>query len=283
MKLASFLLDGQAYAGALTERGLAVFDLPAGTGLGELIRRGTALDAFQTLAERAARVVDPASVQWLAPMAEPPKTICIGLNYADHTKESPYEQPAYPTVFLRVWTALTAHQAIIRRPLCSETLDYEAEMVVVLAKGGRHIAREQALDYVFGYAVGNEVSVREYQFKSPQWTVGKNFDGTGAWGPCIVTADELPPGGAGLQIEARLNGQTVQSANTRDMIYDVAHIISTLSEAMTLQAGDVIFSGTPAGVGLGRTPPLWMKHGDEIEIEIECIGLLRNRIEDEQR
>lgn len=171
---------------------------------------------------------------------------------------------------------------MVERPQVSHSLDFEGEMVVVLAKGGRHISKEKALDCVFGYAVGNEISVREYQFKSPQWTVGKNFDGTGTFGPYIVTADELPPGGSGLKIETRLNGETVQSSNTRDMLFDVATVISTISEAITLQAGDVIFSGTPAGVGFGRTPKLYMKHGDVVEVEIEQLGLLRNDIRDEQ-
>jgi 2-keto-4-pentenoate hydratase/2-oxohepta-3-ene-1,7-dioic acid hydratase in catechol pathway len=156
-------------------------------------------------------------------------------------------------------------------------------MVVVLGKGGRRIPKERALEHVFGYAAGNEISVREFQFKSPQWTVGKNFDGTGTWGPCVVTADELPAGASGLRVETRLNGTTVQSASTADMLFDVATVISTVSQALTLQAGDIIFSGTPAGVGFGRTPKLYMKDGDTVEVEIERIGLLRNTIRDEPR
>ncbi|HVR53501.1 MAG TPA: fumarylacetoacetate hydrolase family protein [Pseudorhodoferax sp.] len=279
MKLATFLLDGHTRAGALTAHGLAVFDGDA--DIGTLVRRGTDLAGFGALLQASRRTVQPEAVVFLPPSVEPPKIICVGLNYADHTKESPYEQPGYPTLFLRVATATTGHAAVIQRPRISEQLDYEAEMVIVLGSGGRRIAQAQALDCVFGYAVGNEVSVRDYQFKSPQWTVGKNFDGTGAWGPYLVTADELPAGGAGLKIETRLNGRTVQSANTRDMIYDVASIISTVSEAMTLQPGDVIWTGTPAGVGLGHKPPVWMKDGDTVEVEIEQIGLLRNAIRDE--
>jgi 2-keto-4-pentenoate hydratase/2-oxohepta-3-ene-1,7-dioic acid hydratase in catechol pathway len=279
MKLATFLLDGHTRAGALTAHGLAVFDGDA--DIGTLVRRGTDLAGFGALLQASRRTVQPDAVVFLPPSVEPPKIICVGLNYADHTKESPYEQPSYPTLFLRVATATTGHAAVIQRPRISEQLDYEAEMVIVLGSGGRRIAQAQALDCVFGYAVGNEVSVRDYQFKSPQWTVGKNFDGTGAWGPYLVTADELPAGGAGLKIETRLNGRTVQSANTRDMIYDVASIISTVSEAMTLQPGDVIWTGTPAGVGLGHKPPVWMKDGDTVEVEIEQIGLLRNAIRDE--
>lgn len=283
MKLASFLLDGQRRAGALTDRGLAVFDPGQGTDLGALLRSGADRASLQSLAAKSRQVVDPATVTFVSPIAEPPKVLCVGLNYADHTKESPYDQPDYPTLFLRVATSLGAHDAVVERPLASDSLDFEGEMVVVLGKGGRHIPKEEALDCVFGYAVGNEISVREYQFKSPQWTVGKNFDGTGTWGPYVVTADELPPGGSGLAIETRLNGKTMQSSNTADMLFDVATVIATVSEAITLQAGDIIFSGTPAGVGFGRNPKLYMKDGDAVEVEIERIGVLRNTIRDEKR
>jgi len=280
MKLGTFLIAGVRRAGALTNQGIAVFE--GDDDIGTLLRRGTDLSGFKALAAASKETVDPADVTFLPPSIEPPKIICIGLNYADHTAESPYEQPSYPTVFLRVSTAINAHGAAIPLSRLSEQLDYEAEMIAVLGKGGKRIPKEQALDCVFGYSVGNEVSMRDYQFKSPQWTIGKNFDGTGAWGPYIVTADELPSGGRGLKIEARLNGKTVQSSNTDHMIFDVATIISTISEAMTLQAGDIIFTGTPAGVGLGRKPPLWMKDGDTVEVEIERIGLLRNSIAAEE-
>lgn len=276
MKLASFLIDGKVHAGALTAQGLAVFD--AEGDIGALLRRGMDLAGFRNLLAQSSRTVDPAKVTFLQPSAEPPKIICVGLNYADHTAESPYEQPSYPTVFLRAAIATNAHGAPIPLSPLSEQLDYEGEMIAVIGKGGKRIPKDQAHGHVFGYSVGNEVSVRDYQFKSPQWTVGKNFDGTGAWGPYIVTADELPPGGQGLGIEVRLNGQMVQSSNTANMIFDVATIISTLSEAITLQAGDIIFTGTPAGVGLGRKPPLWLKDGDQVEVEIERIGLLHNTI-----
>jgi 2-keto-4-pentenoate hydratase/2-oxohepta-3-ene-1,7-dioic acid hydratase in catechol pathway len=154
-------------------------------------------------------------------------------------------------------------------------------MAVVLKSGGRHIRKEDALDHVAGYALFNEGSVREYQFKSPQWTVGKNFDDTGAFGPVLVTADELPAGGKGLLLETRVNGKVVQSANTEDMLFDVATIISTLSEAVTLEAGDVIVSGTPAGVGFGMTPKVFLKAGDIVEVSIEGIGKLVNPFVDE--
>ncbi|WP_374632398.1 fumarylacetoacetate hydrolase family protein [Ferrovibrio sp.] len=226
--------------------------------------------------------LDPNQITLLPPLAQPPKIVCIGLNYADHTKESPYEQPNYPTIFTRFASSLIGHGAAIIRPKCSEQLDFEGEMVAVIGKGGRHITREQALDHVIGYSVFNDVSVRDYQFKSPQWTVGKNFDASGPFGPDFVTADELPPGGSGLKLETRLNGQVVQSANTSDMLFNVRDIIATLSEAITLEPGDVLVTGTPAGVGFARKPPLFMKHGDIIEVEIEGIGLLSNPVQDEK-
>jgi 2-keto-4-pentenoate hydratase/2-oxohepta-3-ene-1,7-dioic acid hydratase in catechol pathway len=151
----------------------------------------------------------------------------------------------------------------------------------VLGRGGRYIPRSNALDHVFGYSIFNEASLRDYQFKSSQWTAGKNFDGTGAFGPVLVTADELPPGAAGLKLETRLNGKTVQSASTSDMIFPVAELVHLASEFMTLEPGDVIVTGTPAGVGFARKPQLFMKDGDVCEVEIEGIGILRNPIRNE--
>ena len=281
MKLATFVFDGRRHVGALTERGLVPFPYGAADDVAGLLPGGADGAQLRNLLAAGLPPIDPVSVSFRPPILTPPKVICVGLNYADHTKESPYEQPDYPTLFLRVATSLGAHDAVVERPRISDSLDFEGEMVIILGKGGRHIPKDKALDCVFGYAVGNEISVREYQFKSPQWTVGKNFDGTGTWGPYVVTADELPAGGKGLKIETRLNGDTVQSSNTDNMIYDVATIIAAVSEAITLQPGDIIFSGTPAGVGFGRSPKLYMKHGDVVEVEIERIGLLHNTIRDE--
>jgi 2-keto-4-pentenoate hydratase/2-oxohepta-3-ene-1,7-dioic acid hydratase in catechol pathway len=218
----------------------------------------------------------------LAPVVpEPGKTVCLGLNYYDHAAESGRDKPVYPWFFLRATTSLLAHGETAPRPVISEKFDYEAELAVVIGKRARHVKREDALDYVFGYACFNDMSVRDYQKRTPQWTIGKNFDRTGAFGPVLVSADELPPGGAGLRIQSRLNGQVMQDANTRDMIWDVTETIALLTECLTLEPGDVIAMGTPAGVGQARTPPVWMKDGDTIEVEIEGVGLLVNRIEDE--
>jgi acylpyruvate hydrolase len=220
----------------------------------------------------------------LTPIPQPQKIICIGMNYADHVKEAPtpHEIPKYPVVFLRHAGTLVAHGEALRRPMCSEQFDFEGELVCVIGRRGRHISKQQALDHVAAYSLFNDASVRDYQFKSPQWTMGKNFDATGAFGPELVTADELPPGAVGLTLQTRLNGQVVQSASTADMIFDIATQISLLSEAMTLEPGDLIVTGTPSGVGLGRKPPLWMKHGDTCEVSVEGVGTLRNPIRDEK-
>ena len=249
--------------------------------LDDLLQGSADLARAAATLEKHGRPLDAAAITYLPLLSRPQKLICVGLNYADHTKESPYEQPAYPTLFPRWNSGLIGHRAPLIRPRVSEQLDYEGEMVAIIGKGGRHISKARALDHVVGYSIFNECSVRDYQFKSPQWTVGKNFDGTGAFGPMLVTADELPAGGSGLRLETRLNGQVVQSASTTDMLFDVATVIATLSEAVTLMPGDVIVSGTPAGVGFGRKPPLWMKAGDVCEVEIEGIGILSNPVENE--
>jgi 2-keto-4-pentenoate hydratase/2-oxohepta-3-ene-1,7-dioic acid hydratase in catechol pathway len=225
--------------------------------------------------------IDPAAVEWLPPLPAPGKIICVGLNYVDHSIESGFVPPAYPTIFARFSSSMIGHGAPIRRPMASVQLDYEGEMVAVIGKAGRHIARDQALDHVAGYSIFNDASIRDFQTKAPQWTVGKNFDDTGPFGPFMVTADELPAGGKGLRIRTRLNGQIVQDASTDDMIFDVASLIAILSEAITLWPGDIILSGTPSGVGMARKPPLFMKHGDVCEVEIEGIGTLRNPVIDE--
>ena len=226
-------------------------------------------------------VVDLEKTRLLPPIPAPDKIICIGLNYADHSRESGFEPPAYPTVFARYATSLVAHGAPIVRPNCSDQLDYEGELAVIVGRGGRHIPEAEALDHVGGYSIFNDGSIRDYQFKSPQWTMGKTFDSTGGFGPELVTPDELPAGCKGLRLETRLNGEVVQSASIDDLIFNVARLISILSEAITLAPGDVIVSGTPAGVGLARKPPLWMKPGDVCEVAVERVGRLINPIAQE--
>ena len=225
--------------------------------------------------------VEPDAVDMLPPFAAPGKIICVGLNYSDHSAESGFKQPDYPTLFGRFTSSMVGHGAAIIRPRQSEQLDYEGELVAVIGRRGRHIALDDALAYVAGYTICNDASIRDYQFKSPQWTMGKNFDGTGAFGPVFVSADELPPGGKGLRLQTRLNGQVVQDASTDTMVFDVATLVVVISEGITLEPGDLIVTGTPSGVGLARKPPLWMKPGDVCEVEVERVGILRNPIADE--
>ncbi len=212
------------------------------------------------------------------PVAAPGKVVCLGLNYVEHAKEGGYDIPDYPALFLRVNSSLVAPEAPIILPNASETLDWEAELMVIIGKGGRHIPEATALEHVFGYTTFNDASIRAYQRKTPQWTAGKNFDQTGAIGPAVVTTDDLPAGANGLKIETRLNGQVMQSSTTADMIFPVAHTIATVSEIMTLNPGDHIAFGTPPGVGHARKPSVWMKEGDVVEVEIEGIGICRNPI-----
>ncbi len=243
-----------------------------------------ALEAGVDLAAAARRALDSSaprlrleSLHFAPLVPEPGKTICLGLNYYDHAKEGGREKPDYPWLFYRGKSSLLGHGQPAVRPRVSATFDYEAELAVVLArKVPRHVARADALTYVFGYTCFNDISVREYQRRTPQWTIGKNFDATGGFGPQLVTADELEPGATGLRIQSRLNGQIMQDANTSDMIFGVAETICLLSECLTLDAGDVLVMGTPAGVGFARTPPGWMKPGDTIEVENERLGVLRN-------
>jgi acylpyruvate hydrolase len=230
------------------------------------------------LADKAAR--QPFAHAMLAPVVpDPGKTICLGLNYFDHAKEGGRDKPEYPWFFFRGTSSLIAHGDAGVVPTVSSKFDYEAELAVVIGrKVPRHTREADALQYVFGYACFNDMSVRDYQKRTPQWTIGKNFDGTGALGPVLVTADELPPGAKGLKIQGRLNGRVMQDANTGDMIFSVAETIALLADVLTLEPGDVIAMGTPAGVGQARTPPVWMKAGDRFEVEIERVATLVNPI-----
>lgn len=245
------------------------------------------LDLLDVSAKMAASQVprQPLASVKLAPLIpEPGKVVCLGLNYFDHAKEGGRDKPDYPWFFLRGASSLIAHGAAGNVPVVSSKLDFEAELAVVIGrKVPRHTSREDALQYVFGYTCFNDMSVRDYQKRTPQWTIGKNFDATGAFGPVLVTADELPPGAVGLHIQGRLNGQVMQDASTSDMIFSVAETIALLAEVLTLEPGDVVVMGTPAGVGQARTPPVWMKAGDIFEVDIEKIGVLTNSIEDEQK
>ena len=239
--------------------------------------------AASTLAEAGAKAaagdtVDEASLTFLPPVRRPSKIICLGLNYRDHAEESGLGIPEFPVLFARFASSLIGHGAPIILPKASTQLDWEAELVAVLSKGGKNIAEADALNHVAGYSVFNDASIRDYQLRTPQWTAGKNFDDTGAFGPWLVTPDELPAGASGLKIECRVNGTVMQSSNTGNLIFDVAKTIALLSSFMTLEAGDVLVMGTPGGVGVARNPQVWMKAGDVCEVEIEGVGLLSNPI-----
>ena len=218
------------------------------------------------------------------PVARPGKILCLGLNYLEHVKEGSQRDniPKFPTIFMRCLTSMVPHGEPIIRPKASEQLDYEAEMMLIVGKRAKHLTMENATSCIAGYSCSNEGSVREFQRKTTQWDMGKNFDRTGGFGPWMVTADELPDAGKGLKIASRLNGQVMQSDNTDNMMFPVRELLVYVTQGMTLEPGDIIFTGTPSGVGHARKPnPVWMKQGDVCEIEIEGIGVLRNPIQNE--
>lgn len=248
--------------------------------LEDLVKRGPKALADAGLALASAPRLEAKSLKMLPPIANPEKIICVGLNYRDHSAESGFKQPDFPTLFGRFNSSLIGDGAPIMRPKESVQLDYKGELVAVIGKEARNVSEADALNHVMGYSIFNDGSIRDYQFKAPQWTPGKNFDDTGAFGPCLVTADELPPGCEGLHLETRLNGAVVQRASTSDMVFPVARLVSILSSFLTLKPADVIVTGTPSGVGMARKPPLFMKHGDVCEVEIEKIGVLKNPVQD---
>ena len=220
-------------------------------------------------------------IEYLPLIPRPGKIICIGRNYAAHAAEGGAETPTFPEVFFRGATSLIPHQGTIVRPQCSETLDFEGEFALVIGKSCRHATKDNALDYIAGYTLFNDATIRDYQRFSSQWTVGKNFDDTGAFGPELVTTDELPDGMAGLSLTTKLNGELMQDGEINNLVCPVRKLITILSECMTLEPGDVVVTGTPAGVGYARKPPVWMKHGDTVEIEVEGLGRLTNTVQDE--
>lgn len=224
-------------------------------------------------------VIDLDAVRLLPPVPRPPKILCVGLNYDDHLEESGLAKPSYPEIFGRFASSLIAHRESIRRPHESVALDFEAELAVVIGKPGRRIPQEQALDHVAGYSLFNDATIRDFQLRTPQWTIGKNFDGTGSFGPWLVTPDAVPPAASGLRIEGRLNGRVMQDSRTDRLIFSVPTLIATISVGMSLERGDVILTGTPGGVGAARKPPVYMQPGDVFEVEIEELGILTNPVQ----
>jgi 2-keto-4-pentenoate hydratase/2-oxohepta-3-ene-1,7-dioic acid hydratase in catechol pathway len=291
MKIVGFEAQGSVRVGVVEGDGvidIQLADAKAPNDLGEWLRRGDGdLAPLADLARRApANARRPLKgLKYALPVAQPGKIVCLGLNYLEHVKEGTQRDniPKFPTIFFRGLTSLVPHESPIIRPQVSEQLDYEAELILVVGRRAKHLTMDNAYGCIAGYSSGNEGSVREFQRKTTQWAMGKNFDRTGGVGTWLVTADELPPGAKGLKIESRLNGKVMQSDNTDNMMFPVAEMLVYLTQGITLEPGDVIFTGTPSGVGHARKPnPVWMRHGDVCEVEIEGVGTLRNPIEDEK-
>jgi len=289
MKLVGFELSGQRRLGVI--EGDEVVDLQAvdsrvPADVADWLRGPEGdlqtLGAIAHGAPRSARL-PLAGITYALPVARPNKVVCLGLNYMKHVKEGRYadDVPKYPTIFFRCMTSFTPHMSDMIRPQVSETFDYEAELAVVIGRRSKHLTMNNALDSVAAYTCANEGTIREFQRRTTQWDMGKNFDLSGSLGPWLVTADELPPGGRGLKIECRLNGQVMQSDNTDNMMFPLRETLVAITEGITLEPGDIVLTGTPSGVGHARKPPVWMRNGDVCEVEIEGVGVLRNRIADE--
>lgn len=283
MKFASFIVQGRITYGVV--EGAQVIDLESvkstfGTDLKQAIAINRLGELTPTILAALPRVA-LADVTFLPVIANPGKVLCIGINYATHVREAGREMPTYPMIFTRFADSQVAHLQPIIRPKVSHKLDFEGELAVVIGKTARHVKASQALEYVAGYACYNDGSVRDWQKHTIQFVPGKNFPDTGGFGPWLVTCDEIGDP-QDLELTTRLNGQVMQHTRTSDMIFDVRHLIEYCSTFTELAPGDVIVSGTTGGVGAFREPPVWMKPGDTVEVEISGIGILRNSIADEQ-
>lgn len=282
MKLASFIKDGKAtYGGVKDDR---LVDLGPRFGahfpdLKTLIASG-ALTDLSSFIETSADSTPLEKAEFLPVIPNPGKIFCIGVNYADHQKEMGRGGSEHPTIFLRFPDTLVAHgqAAWVPKPGISTAVDYECELAVIIGKGGRYIGADHALDHVAGYACFNDISIRDWQRHTTQFTAGKNFPHTGALGPFMVTKDEIPDP-HNLTIRTRLNGQVLQDASTSQLIFRIPELIEYISSFTPIAPGDLIATGTPSGVGFARKPPIFMKAGDVVEVEIEGIGVLRNRME----
>jgi 2-keto-4-pentenoate hydratase/2-oxohepta-3-ene-1,7-dioic acid hydratase in catechol pathway len=272
---------GPRVAAAYGEGFVDLHDADSGlpTTLKELLAQGP--EGLQRAARAASRgrPIPAAGVHLLAPVLDPEKVLCIGLNYADHAAETGQPLPSEPVVFNKFPTAIIGPEQPIVIPRVSRKVDYEAELVVVIGRGGRHIPRQRAWDHVAGYTCGHDVSARDWQLEKSggQWLLGKSFDTFAPMGPVLVTPDEIGDPGA-LGVSLRLNGQTMQESSTRQLIFTIDQLVAYISDVCTLQVGDVIYTGTPPGVGVARKPPLFLKPGDTVEVEVENIGILRNPV-----
>ena len=237
------------------------------------------LGRVKEAAERGRTRIHVSQARLGPPIFNPPKILCIGLNYRDHAIEGGKAIPTEPVLFGKFTNALCGHGDPIRLPKVSHKVDYEAELVIVIGQRGRDISEADALRYVAGYTIGHDVSARDWQMRgeAKQWIIGKTFDTFGPCGPELVTADEVPDP-HNLRIQLRINGRTMQDSNTREFIFGVPQLIAYLSQVMTLEPGDLIFTGTPPGVGFARKPPVWLQPGDIVEVEIDGLGILRNPV-----
>jgi 2-keto-4-pentenoate hydratase/2-oxohepta-3-ene-1,7-dioic acid hydratase in catechol pathway len=281
MKLASYLAEGKACFGVVTGQGVITMNGRLSGGFASLREAlaGEALPDMRKIAGEAKPDHALKEIEWLPVIPNPEKILCAGINYRSHAAETGRELPKQPSMFLRLANTLAGHEGALVRPSVSQDFDFEGELAIVIGRGGRHISIESALAHVAGYTCFVDGSVRDYQKFSV--TAGKNFPSTGPLGPWIVTTDELPDPKR-LTLATRLNGKEVQRSGTDLLIYSVPQIIAFCSDFTPLAPGDVIATGTPEGVGHRRNPPLWMKPGDVLEVEISGIGILRNHVVDEQ-
>lgn len=283
MRLATLLTE-QGPRACMLHEGLYVDINAADPGLPSSVREILALGEVGL--EQVRREIgrggvrhQPAESTFLAPVPDPQKVICLGLNYRDHAAESGMAVPEEPVLFSKFASSLIGHGAEILLPPVSDQVDYEAELVVVIGRAGRDVPREDAMDHVAGYAVGHDVSARDWQLNKPgkQWLAGKTFDTFAPVGPDLVTADEVAdPHELGIRL--RLNGATLQDSNTNQLVFRIDEVIAYISRICTLEPGDLIFTGTPPGVGMARKPPVWLKPGDVVEVEIDGLGTLRNPV-----
>lgn len=285
MRLSSLLVDGRPVLAL--RQGDRLLDLSAtdptlGTDVGALL---TGPPDWQARAAAAAQQAQPvpagAAVRYRPVVPRPGKVLCIGLNDVDHAAEAGLPVPTFPVVFSRVASSLIGHGEPMVRPTESSQLDYEVELAVIIGVGGRRIDPDRALDHVAGYAAFNDGSIRDWQVRTHQWFLGKNFHGTGALGPDLVTPDEVPPGAKGLRLTTTVGGETLQDGNTAAMVFDVADTIALLSQAMQLEPGDVIAMGTPSGIGFARDPQRFLKPGERVTVTVEGVGTLHNPVRDD--
>jgi 2-keto-4-pentenoate hydratase/2-oxohepta-3-ene-1,7-dioic acid hydratase in catechol pathway len=278
MKLASFSTAQGASYGAITAKGIVDLRRRLGNQFPDL-KALVAGHGFSQAEQYLSVTPDYQStdVNWLPVIPNPDKILCVGLNYQEHVVETGRDNTEQPAIFIRLPESQVGHKQPILRPRESKNLDYEAEIAVIIGKPGRRISQKDAWSHIAGYSCYNDGSVRDWQRHTIQWTAGKNFARTGGFGPWMVTADEIPPG-TKMTLSCRLNGERMQHATTEQMIFKIPKILEYVSTWTTLVPGDVLVTGTPGGVGARRTPPIWMKPGDKVEVEIDKVGILENAI-----